>query len=77
MYIAGLILTLVGWLFQGYETFIRKTHRINIFLPGTYFVACVLFGVNSLQTGEILFGVLDILIAIIVAIIVVFLFLKK
>jgi len=63
MYIAALILTLVGWLFQGYETVIRKTHRINIFLPVTYFAACILFGINSIQTDEILLGVIDIVIA--------------
>ncbi|MDD4923745.1 MAG: hypothetical protein PHF74_02775 [Dehalococcoidales bacterium] len=77
MYIAGLILSLAGWLFQGYETLIRKTHRINIFLPVTYCAACVLFGINSFQMDEILFGVLDILIAVIVAVIAVFLFLKR
>jgi hypothetical protein len=77
MYIAGLILSLAGWLFQGYETLIRKTHRINIFLPVTYCVACVLFAVNSFQMDDILFGVLDILVAVIVAAIAVFLFLKR
>ena len=77
MYIAGLILTLAGWLLQGYETLIRKTHRINIFLPVTYCVACVLFGINSFQMDDILFGVLDLLIAVIVAAIAVFLLLKK
>jgi hypothetical protein len=69
MYLAGLVMTLVGWLFQGYETFIRKTHRINIFLPVSYCIACVLFGINSFQADEILFGVLDIIIAIITAVI--------
>ncbi len=77
MYIAGLILSLAGWLFQGYETFIRKTHRINIFLPVTYCIACALFGINSFQVDDILFGVLDILIAVIVGAIAVFLFLKR
>jgi hypothetical protein len=69
MYLAGLVMTLVGWLFQGYETFIRKTHRINIFLPVSYCIACVLFGINSFRIDEILFGVLDIIIAIITAVI--------
>ena len=69
MYLAGLVMTLVGWLFQGYETFIRKTHRINIFLPVSYCIACVLFGINSFQADEILFGVLDIIIGIITAVI--------
>ncbi len=77
MYLAGLILSLAGWFFQGYETLIKKTHRINIFLPVTYCIACVLFGINSFQADEILFGVLDILIAVIVAAIAVFLFLKR
>jgi hypothetical protein len=77
MYIAGLILTLIGWLFQGYETFIRKTHRINVFLPVTYCVACVLFGINSFQTDEILFGVIDIVIALIAGAISFFIIAKK
>jgi hypothetical protein len=77
MYLAGLILSLAGWLFQGYETLIRKTHRINIFLPVTYCIACVLFGINSFQTDEILFGVIDIVVAVIIAVIAVFLFLKR
>jgi hypothetical protein len=77
MYLAGLILTVIGWLFQGYETVIRKTHRINIFLPITYFIACILFGVNSIQIDEILFGVIDIVIAAIIAVIVFILITKK
>ena len=76
MYIAGLILTLVGWLFQGYETVIRKTHRINIVLPVTYFAACILFGINSFQADEILFGVIDIVIAAIIAL-VIFIYISK
>jgi hypothetical protein len=77
MYLAGLLVTLVGWLFQGYETVIRKTHRINIFLPVAYCIACVLFGINSIQIDEILFGVIDICIAAIIAVIVFILVSKR
>ena len=77
MYLAGLILTVIGWLFQGYETVIRKTHRINIFLPITYCVACVLFGINSLQIDEVLFGVIDLVLAAIIAVVVFILVSKK
>ena len=77
MYLAGLILSLAGWLFQGYETLIRKTHRINIFLPVTYCIACVLFGINSFQVDEVLFGVIDIVLAAIIALVVFILISKR
>jgi len=43
----------------------------------TYCVACVLFGINSFQTDEILFGVIDIVIALIAGAISFFIIAKK
>jgi hypothetical protein len=77
MYIAALILTVIGWLFQGYETIIKKSRNVSIFLPATYCVACILWGINSFNIGDALYGVLDIGVAILTALITLYLVNKK
>ncbi len=69
MYLAALIFTIIGWGFQLYETLIKKTRNINIFLPLAYFVACVLFGISSLTAGDILYTIIDAVCAILAAIV--------
>ncbi|MDD5398639.1 MAG: hypothetical protein PHU70_06100 [Dehalococcoidia bacterium] len=59
MYLAGLIFTIIGWLFQLYETLIKKTRNINIFLPLAYFIACILFGISSLTAGDVFYAIID------------------
>jgi len=59
MYLAGLIFTVVGWVFQLYETLIKKTRNINIFLPLAYLIACILFGINSYTSGDTVYTILD------------------
>jgi hypothetical protein len=77
MYIAALILTIIGWLFQGYETIIKKSRNISIVLPATYCVACVLYGINSFGADEVLYGVIDIVLAVFTALILFYLVNKK
>ena len=69
MYLAGLIFTLIGWVFQLYETVVKKSRSINIVLPLSYFIGCILFGVNSLQLGDMLFAIIDFVCALLVGII--------
>lgn len=66
MYLAALVLTLIGWGFQLYETLVKKTRHINAVLPITYLAACLLFGINSFMGGDIASFVLDLVIAVIV-----------
>lgn len=77
MYLAALIFTLIGWAFQLYETLIKKTRNINIFLPAAYFIACLLFAISSFMAGDILWGILDIICTIFAVIVFVVLLTRK
>jgi hypothetical protein len=77
MYLAALILTVAGWAFQAYETLIKKTRSISVILPFTYCVACILFGITSLAAGDILYAVLDLIVAILAALVFVVLVIRK
>ena len=59
MYLAALIFTIIGWAFQLYETLVKKTRNISIFLPLAYGIGTVLFGINSLVGGDISGAALD------------------
>ena len=69
MYIVALILTIIGWAFQAYETLVRKTRNINIFLPLLYVAGCILFGINSLLARDIVSSVLELITIVLVAIV--------
>lgn len=69
LYFAALILTIIAWAFQLYETLIKKTRNINIVLPLAYGIACVLFGIYSFIGGDTLSVILEI-VTIILAIVV-------
>jgi len=77
MYLAGLILTVIGWAFQLYETLIKKTRNINIILPLAYTIACILFGVNSLTANDLTFAILDFVCAILAAVVFIALITRK
>lgn len=59
MYLAALIFTIIGWAFQLYETLVKKTRNINIFLPLAYVAGTVLFGISDLVNGDLTGAVLD------------------
>jgi len=69
MYLIALIVTIIGWLFQLYQTAVKKDKTLSPVLPLAYAVACILFGVNSFTSGEMTFGILDIVCAAIAAIV--------
>lgn len=69
MALAGFIFTLIGWVFQFYETVIKKTRNINIFLPLAFLISCVLFAINEFITGDIIYAILDVVCVIVAAII--------
>jgi hypothetical protein len=77
MYIAALIFTIIGWAFQLYETLVKKTRNINIFLPLAYVIGTVLFGISDLLGGEVLSAVLDWVTAILALVIFVVLVNRK
>lgn len=69
MYLAGLVLTLIGWAFQAYETVAKKTRNISVILPAAYCAACILFGISSYMGGEMLYAGIDAVCAILAAIV--------
>ena len=77
MYLAALIFTIIGWVFQTYEILVKKTRNINTFLPLAYFIACVLFGISSLTASEMFYAILDFVTAILAAIIFIVLVTRK
>jgi len=78
MYLIALVVTIIGWLFQFYQTVIKKEKNLNPVLPAAYAVACVLFGINSFTGGETAFGTMDIVCAAITAVVfIVFIVMNK
>ena len=77
MYLAALIFTVIGWVFQIYETLVKKTRNINIFLPLAYVIATVLFGISNLSNGDTLGAILDWLTAVLALIVFIVLVTKK
>lgn len=77
MYLAALIFTIIGWVFQLYETLVKKTRKISIFLPLAYLIATILFGLNSIFGGDILAAVLDWVTAVLALIVFIVLMTRK
>jgi len=77
MYLAALVFTILGWAFQSYETIIKKTRNINVILPLSYFIACVLFGISSYTSGDIFYAIIDAVCAILAAIVFIILLTQK
>ena len=77
MYLAALIFTVIGWVFQIYETLVKKTRNINIFLPLAYVIGTVLFGISNLSNGDTLGAILDWLTAVLALIVFIVLVTKK
>jgi hypothetical protein len=59
MYLSALIITILGWAFQLYESLVKKTRNISLFLPLAYVIATILFGANSFISKDILAASLD------------------
>jgi uncharacterized protein with PQ loop repeat len=77
MYLTALIITIIGWLFQLYKTVVNKEKAISPVLPLAYAVACLLFGINSFIDAEMLYGILDIICAVVAVVIFIVLLTKK
>ena len=75
--LAGFVFTLIGWAFQFYETVNKKTRNINIFLPLSFGISCILFAINEFMVGGILYAVLDVVCIIAAAIIIAVLVAQK
>ena len=59
MVIAGLALTVAGWLIQMYRTVIKKDAKINPAFIGVYAVGCILLTIGSFTGDDITGGVLN------------------
>jgi hypothetical protein len=77
MYLAGVVFALIGWAFQLWETLYKKTRNVNIVLPFAYFCACVLFAVDSFMQGDALPAIIDVVLAVISAVIFIILLTRK
>jgi Ca2+/Na+ antiporter len=59
LYTIALIITVIGWAFQFYQTVVKKDRSINPVLPIAYAIACILFGYNSFIAGGMTNAILD------------------
>lgn len=77
LYTIALIITVIGWAFQFYQTVIKKDRSINPVLPSAYTIACILFGINSFIAGDMAHGILDIVCAVLAAVVFIVLLTRK
>ena len=59
MVIAGLALTVAGWLIQMYLTVIKKDARLNPVFLGVYAVGCILLTIGNFTGKDVTGGVLN------------------
>ena len=64
MIIAGLALTVAGWLAQIYRTVFKKENRLCPTFLGLYAVGCILLTIGSFNNSEFAGGVLNLIDAI-------------
>jgi hypothetical protein len=56
---------------------IRKDRSISMVLPLAYAIACILFGVNSFIVGDMANAILDVICAVLAAVIFIVLIIRK
>ena len=61
MVIAGLALTVAGWLAQIYRTVIKKENRLCPTFLGLYAVGCILLTIGNFNNSEVAGGVLNLI----------------
>jgi uncharacterized protein with PQ loop repeat len=61
MVIAGLALTVAGWLVQIYLTVFKKDTKINPIFLVTYAVGCIILTISNFTSSEVAGGVLNLL----------------
>jgi uncharacterized protein with PQ loop repeat len=61
MVIAGLVLTVVGWLIQMYRTVIMKDTKLNPAFLGAYAFGCILLAISGFRGSDAGAGVLNLI----------------
>ena len=61
MVIAGLILTVAGWLIQMYRTVIMKDSKLNPAFLVVYAVSCILLTIGGFNSKDVAAGVLNLI----------------
>ena len=77
LYMIALIITLIGWAFQFYQTVFKKDRSINPVLPLAYGIACILFGINNFTAGGVTDAILDAICALLALVVFIILVTRK
>jgi ABC-type polysaccharide/polyol phosphate export permease len=67
LYIIAAVFTLAAWGVQAYVTAVNKSNKLNPLLPLLYSVTCILFLVDAIIAGSILYIVLNAVLLILLA----------
>lgn len=67
LYLSAAIFTLAAWGIQAYVTAIKKSGSLSLVLPLLYLVTCVLFLVEAVAAGDVLYIILNAVLLILVA----------
>ena len=59
MIIAGLALTVVGWVFQMYRTLAKKDNKLNPAFLGVYAAGCILIAISNFLDNDATGGFLN------------------
>ena len=62
------IFTLGAWGVQAYVTAINKSSRLNLLLPLLYAVTCILFMVEAVTSGSILYIILNVVLLVLLVV---------
>ena len=64
LYTIALIITVIGWAFQFYQTVVKKDKSISPVLLIVYAIACMLFAYSSFIAGGMTDAILDAVLAL-------------
>lgn len=76
-YWVGLICTLIAWVAQAYTSVIQREKKINVLLPVFYLIGCAFFAIDSFIAGQLFWGMIDVVIAILALLVLIFMNRKK
>jgi len=68
----ALVVTLIAWCAQAYTTLIKKELKLNLLMPLLYCIACIGFAIDSFLAKSTMYGVIDVVIAILALLIFIF-----
>jgi hypothetical protein len=71
-YTIAMVCTLIAWCAQAYTSIIKKEFKLNLLMPLFYCIACAGFAIDSFMSGSTMYGIIDVVVAVLALLIFIF-----